>query len=158
MWGGEFHFTSNKVRYFTISVRKLFHIRRTPNISLKPVCVRILIATLKKYLFRSLYTTSTDSNAKFESVFFCFIRKIYLYLCSHRQTLHSCTISKAKSQYSQGIKHNFKSAIWCAFLTTFNCNLAHLNITYLIAFRVAYFSIVLVFVNRYYLKQILLKT
>ena len=31
---GEFHFTSNVVRYFTISVRKLFHIRRKPNISL----------------------------------------------------------------------------------------------------------------------------
>jgi len=34
----EFHFTSNKaaggVRYFTISARKLFHIRRKPNISL----------------------------------------------------------------------------------------------------------------------------
>ena len=31
---GEFHFTSNGVRYFTISARKLFHIRRQPNISL----------------------------------------------------------------------------------------------------------------------------
>ena len=36
---GKFHFTSNRaaggVRYFTISARKLFHIRRKPNISLK---------------------------------------------------------------------------------------------------------------------------
>ena len=31
---GEFHFTSNVVRYFTISTRELFHIRRKPNISL----------------------------------------------------------------------------------------------------------------------------
>ena len=30
----EFHFTSNEVRYFTISARKLFHIRHKPNISL----------------------------------------------------------------------------------------------------------------------------
>ena len=36
--GDLFHFTSNRaeggVRYFTISARKLFHIRRKPNISL----------------------------------------------------------------------------------------------------------------------------
>ena len=36
---GKFHFTSTKAvgggRYFTISARKLFHIRRKPNISLK---------------------------------------------------------------------------------------------------------------------------
>ena len=125
------------------------------------ICVKVAQQTLTLYVWVRILDPqpiSTDSNAKFESVFFCFIRQIYLYVCSHRQTLHSCTISKAKSQYSQGIKHNFKSAIWCAFLTTFNCNLAHLNIKYLIAFRVAYFSIVLVFVNKYYLEQILLKT
>ena len=51
MWGGEFHFTSNKVRYFTISVRKLFHIRRAPNISLKSVRVQILIAKCKNIFF-----------------------------------------------------------------------------------------------------------
>ena len=32
---GEFYFTSTEGRYFTISARKLFHIRREPNISLK---------------------------------------------------------------------------------------------------------------------------
>ena len=31
---GEFNFTSNGVRYFIISARKLFHIRSQPNISL----------------------------------------------------------------------------------------------------------------------------
>ena len=40
---GEFHFTSNGVRYFTISARKLFHIRRQPNISL------IFPSCLEKY-------------------------------------------------------------------------------------------------------------
>ena len=39
VWRNEFYFTSNRaeggVRYFTISARKLFHIRRKPNISLE---------------------------------------------------------------------------------------------------------------------------
>ena len=78
------------------------------------ICVKVAQQTLTLYVWVRILDPqpiSTDSNAMFESVFFCFIRQIYLYVCSHKQTLHSCTISKAKNQYSQGIKHNFQSAI-----------------------------------------------
>ena len=36
---GKFHFTSNEVRYFTISARNLFHIRLRANISLEKLMV-----------------------------------------------------------------------------------------------------------------------
>jgi len=56
---GKFHFTSNKaigdVRYFTISARKLFHIRHKPNISLKNITsLAPLYVTTPKKKFKSV--------------------------------------------------------------------------------------------------------
>ena len=58
---GEFHFTSSKARYFTISARKLFHIRHKPNISLFPSTS--VIAILKSPLI-STFTSSKNTKPR----------------------------------------------------------------------------------------------
>ena len=70
---GKFHFTSNIVRYFTISVRKLFHRERKRTISLKLVKVQIRSQKTQNIFFTWVKVVSTWPFLYLISYCFCFV-------------------------------------------------------------------------------------